>query len=308
MSHDADGRTERDDWLDLPESGTVLGISLLAWSATLVGRWFPRLWLWPIAAYYYLASAPTRRASREFQRRVLGREPTRREVFTHILRFAQVALDRLFFAMGKLGKFELTRTGSEHLTRLSESDGGALLIGSHLGSFAAMSGGSNEGGLVVNSMEYNANSRLINGVLARFGTSDSVRVVDLTEDRVKAILSVKARIQEGEFAALLSDRVVPGARSAEVMFLGDRARISTGGFALASVLGCPVLLVFGLYRGGNRYDLFCEPFADRIRLPAGRAKEEALQELAQKYADRLAEYCKMAPDNWFNFYDFWSFE
>ena len=307
MSSDADSLEEdRHDWLDQPESGTVTGIYLLGWTATRIGRWFPRMFLWPVVAYYYLTSAVTRRASRDFQRRVRGRYPTRREVFTHILRFAQVALDRLFFTVGKLDEFEFTRSGSEHLTAVRDRGTGALLMGAHLGSFAAMRGGSQRWEMVVNSIGYNQNSQLINSVLERFGTHNTLRFVDLANDRVEGLLTVKKRIEEGEFAALLADRVMPGTRSAEVDFLGDKARISTGGFALASVLGCPVFLVFALYRGGNRYDLFCEPFADQIKLPGGRAKNEALQELAQKYANRLEHYCKMAPDNWFNFFDFWS--
>ena len=27
--------------------------------------------------------------------------------------------------------------------------------------------------------------------------------------------------------------------------------------------------------------------------------------MAQRYADRLEHYTRLAPDNWFNFYDFW---
>ncbi len=78
-----------------------------------------------------------------------------------------------------------------------------------------------------------------------------------------------------------------------------------GPYLLASVLHCPIYLTFGLYRGGNRYDMVCEPFAERVDLPRG-AREEALAAYVQRYADRLAEHVQEAPDNWFNFFDFWS--
>jgi predicted LPLAT superfamily acyltransferase len=35
---------------------------------------------------------------------------------------------------------------------------------------------------------------------------------------------------------------------------------------IASLLELPVVLCFGLYRGGNRYDLHFEIFAEQIRL------------------------------------------
>ena len=73
---------------------------------------------------------------------------------------------------------------------------------------------------------------------------------------------------------------------------------------LASILKCPVLLTFGLYREPNRYDLHCEPFAERLTLPRGK-RQAMLVEHVQRFAHRLEDYCRKAPDNWFNFYDFW---
>ena len=87
-------------------------------------------------------------------------------------------------------------------------------------------------------------------------------------------------------------------------FCGAEAAFPTGPFLLASALKCPVYLVFGLYFEPNRYELFCEPFADRIELPRA-ARAEALRAVVQRYAERLEHYARQAPDNWFNFHDFW---
>ncbi len=43
-------------------------------------------------------------------------------------------------------------------------------------------------------------------------------------------------------------------------------------------------------------------------LPRGPAREQALRDLAARFAARLEEHCRSHPDNWFNFYDFWSAE
>ena len=48
----------------------------------------------------------------------------------------------------------------------------------------------------------------------------------------------------------------------------------SGPYLLAALLRCPVYLTFGLFHEPNRYDLYCEPFADRIDLPRG-AREES---------------------------------
>jgi predicted LPLAT superfamily acyltransferase len=73
---------------------------------------------------------------------------------------------------------------------------------------------------------------------------------------------------------------------------------------LAAVTQVPVVLFFGLYRGGNRYDVYFEHFADRLKAPRPR-RREALAAWVQRYAARLEHHARTAPYNWFNFYDFW---
>jgi predicted LPLAT superfamily acyltransferase len=35
------------------------------------------------------------------------------------------------------------------------------------------------------------------------------------------------------------------------------------------------------------------------------SRERTLQAYAQRFATRLEHFVRLAPDNWFNFYDFW---
>jgi predicted LPLAT superfamily acyltransferase len=65
-----------------------------------------------------------------------------------------------------------------------------------------------------------------------------------------------------------------------------------------------VVLGFGLYRGGNRYDLVFEPCSDGLDIPRERRRTE-LAALIHRYAERLEHHARTAPFNWFNFYDFW---
>jgi len=62
--------------------------------------------------------------------------------------------------------------------------------------------------------------------------------------------------------------------------------------------------MFGLYRGGNRYEIHFERFAD-LQQDAGQGRDAMIEQLLQRYASRLEHYCRLAPYNWFNFYDFW---
>jgi predicted LPLAT superfamily acyltransferase len=160
-----------------------------------------------------------------------------------------------------------------------------------------------QGDLVVNVVGFFKNARMINQVLASLGGQLHARLLE-PGTGIDFALRLRDCVARGEFVAMLADRDF-GTRTIEVEFFGGRAHFPTGPLAVAAVLRCPVLLTFGLHRPPNRYELYCEPFADQMSLPrAGR--EEALREHVQRFAGRLEHYCRLAPDNWFNFYDFWS--
>ena len=65
-----------------------------------------------------------------------------------------------------------------------------------------------------------------------------------------------------------------------------------------------MVLMFGLYRGGASYDVHFEQLA-----AAGWAERgdrgRAVHEVVERYVARLEHYCREAPYNWFNFYDYW---
>jgi predicted LPLAT superfamily acyltransferase len=87
-------------------------------------------------------------------------------------------------------------------------------------------------------------------------------------------------------------------------FLGAPADFPAAPYLIASMLKLPVVLGFGIYRGGNRYELYFELFDADLTIERGR-REPQLRAAAQRYAARLEHYLRIAPYNWFNFHDFW---
>ena len=57
--------------------------------------------------------------------------------------------------------------------------------------------------------------------------------------------------------------------------MGQPAPFPQGPFILASILRCPVVLIFALRQQGKLV-LHCEPFADPLLLPRGE-RQQALQ-------------------------------
>ena len=70
------------------------------------------------------------------------------------------------------------------------------------------------------------------------------------------------------------------------------------------MMHCPVILFFGLYHGGNRYEIFFERFAEEIVLePRPPRRRHPVLDAALCRSSRALR--ATAPYNWFNFYPFW---
>lgn len=293
-----------EDWLSQGERGAIWGIRLTAFMVGLIGRRPMRPLVCAIAAYYVLIDRKARASSAGWLERVHGRPPTFAEVYRHILCFAQVTLDRLLFVKGTTDALVINRTGTRALEDQVATGQGAFLFGAHLGSMDAMRVEGENQRLPVSVVGHFENARMINGVLEALNPNLSSRVVHTGRDPIRLALTLRDCVDKGELVAVTADRVGLNDKFIEVDFFGAPAAFSTGPFILASVLKCPIYLVFGLYFEPNRYELHCERFADRIDLPR-RGRQEALRSVVSRYARRLEDYCRQAPNDWFNFYDFW---
>jgi predicted LPLAT superfamily acyltransferase len=299
---------EKEEWLTRKERGGVFAIRLTVFLVTFFGRTITRLVARIVAAYYLLTSPSARAGLRAFYRHLEGREPSWGTLYRHFLRFVFSTVDAFYLAAGKTKGFEVTRTGHEHLAQLRNAKKGAILLGAHVGSFYAMRIQGHEEGLRLYALMYTKNARMLNDALAKLDPEGAARVLELDpEGGLDSMLRVKELLESGALVAILGDRIP--AHSAEgrvvrVPFLGADAAFPTGPLLLAATLKCPVYLTFGLGRGSATYDLFCEPFAERIELPRGR-RQEALEEWVKKYAEQLERYVRRSPENWSNFYDFW---
>ncbi len=294
-----------DSWVERPEGGSRLAFGLIRTIAEVVGRGPTRLLLWPITAYYVLARGPERRASRAYLSRVLGRPARWRDVFRHVHVFSATILDRVFLLGGQLGQFDLRVEGVEQLLEQVDRGQGVLMFGSHLGSFEVLRMLATERPQVQLRVVLDVgHNPALTQLLDALNPGVAKTVIDAGQDGPSLLLAIKDATDAGALVAMLVDRVQPGKPSYPANFLGGTAHFPTAPWLVASVLKVPVLLGFGLYRGGRRYDLVFEMFEHCVRIER-RKRQQALQAIIQRYADRLQHHARNAPYNWFNFYDFW---
>jgi predicted LPLAT superfamily acyltransferase len=152
---------------------------------------------------------------------------------------------------------------------------------------------------------YEDNARKVQSALAAVAPERTADIVGL--GRLDSMLRLTERLEAGALVGVLADRTLGDEAVIRVPFLGHPAPFPTGPMRMAAALRARVLFMAGLYRGGNRYEVHFELLADFTSIGhLTRAEREALVHAAvAAYAGRLEHYCRAAPDNFFNFYDFW---
>ena len=192
----------------------------------------------------------------------------------------------------------------EPLRRTLAKGRGCVLLGAHLGSFELLRTLAPEHGLPVSVVMYEDNAANITEVLnARLVPAIRERII--VPGGVDTTLQIAECLSRGELVGMLGDRPAGSDKTVKCRFFGHDAAFPQGPLRLALSLRAPVYLVAGLYEGGKRYVVHLEPFCEEPG--ADRAERDAwVREWAQRYAERLEHFCRLAPYNWFNFYDFWS--
>lgn len=292
-------------WQRRPEGGNRTALRMITAIARVAGRRPARLLLFPVTGYFLLARGPERRASRAYLTRVLGRPARLTEVARHIHAFASTILDRVFLLAGELDRFDVRSQGELPVMAHLAAGRGVLMFGSHLGSFEALRV------LAVAHPEIKlrvvldvGHNPALTALLDELNPEVARGVIDAGQGGPSVLLAIKEATDAGALVALLVDRSHPGQSVHPVEFLGDVANFPLTPWYLASVLDVPLALAFGLYRGGNRYDLAFELLSDGLSIPR-KERHAKLTALVQAYASRLQHHARDAPYNWFNFYDFW---
>jgi predicted LPLAT superfamily acyltransferase len=227
-------------------------------------------------------------------------------VARHIHSFASVTLDRAFLLAERFKRFQIEVHGVEVLRKAWSEQRGVLVFGAHVGSFDALrvlaERRSDLKLRVVLDVEHNP---AMTAVLRSLNPKIADAIINARQDGTSTALAIKEALDEGALVTLLVDRARPGNPVVNAEFLGDPAPFPTSPWLLAATVKVPVVLCFGLYGGGNRYDLHFELFAHTLAIERSN-RQAALAAIVQRYADRLAHYTRGAPYNWFNFYDFWN--
>ncbi|NTX71169.1 glycosyltransferase family 2 protein [Lelliottia amnigena] len=311
-------RRRQQHWAQQQEVKGLWGMRLMLRVWQLLGRRAFGLLLWPVIGVYWLTARPARQASQQWIERVkqvLAQRqlpaPPRLNSFFHFMRFGYSMLDKVASWRGEL-KLNLDVVFAPGAREALDVDApqGKLLLASHLGDVEACRAMAQlDGSKVINALVFSENAQRFKQIMEEMAPDAGLNLMPVTDIGPDTAIALKEKLERGEWVAIVGDRIAVNPqrggdwRVIWSEFMGHPAPFPQGPFILASILRCPVLLIFAL-RQQDTLHIHCEPFADPLILPRGE-RQQALQHTVDRYAERLEHYALMSPLDWFNFFDFW---
>ena len=241
-----------------------------------------------------------RRASRDYLRIVLVREPRAEDVFRHFFAVCEALMLKLRVANGRPHTCELG-PGSDDFALWLASERPALLGTFHVGN-------SDLTGFMLAGQERKrvhlvrlrvGNSHDTDALAARFG--DLLHFVWVNEPG-ELLFALKEAGASGDAVALQCDRPDHSARSERFDFLGARRVFPFTIYYLAFIFGSPVILSFGVPCGPEKSVVHASPaFEPASGEPRAAALERARAHF-QAFLRQVEAHLRSHPYQWLNFY------
>lgn len=304
-------------WSRTSEKGTVLGIKLLLFVYSLLGRKVFNGLLRLVMGYYRITGTQARLASEEYLEKLTHyanqndvKLPNNLTTYNHMLSFGHTMLDKLAAWKGDFSVKNLTIHGQEHFESMIERQQGVVILGSHLGNIELCRALSRRHAHIkINALVFTEHAERFNSVMKAVNPSSELNLIQVNQMGPDTAILLQQKLEQGEWIVIVGDRTSTSkeTRSVWANFLGEKAPFPQGPFMLASVLKAPVFLLFGLRDDSKKephFNVFFERFSDKIELPR-KERQQALEQVVQQYADRLQHYTLQAPLQWYNFFNFW---
>ena len=222
------------------------------------------------------------------------------------LNFGQVLLDRMI--AGVTGRFPFCET-DQQVRQCFDVAGanphGCIVLTAHVGAWQVGIAGLDQFDRPVNVVQLH-NPADQGKHYFQHGRGRPFNIID-SADPVGSMVEAAAALRRGEVVCLMGDRM-HGTRQAgqgvDVAFMGGNIRIPASGYALASITGAELLMLFTVREKGVTRVFK----AERLEVPAGLPRRDVavFQPYAQQFATAMEAVVERHPYQFFNFYDMWS--
>ena len=261
-----------------------------------------------VVLYYALLPHVQQRCAAYIKRRFPCAGGLGRFVHTYrlYLNFGQVLLDRMI--AGVTGRFPFCET-DQQVRQCFDVAGanphGCIVLTAHVGAWQVGIAGLDQFDRPVNVVQLH-NPADQGKHYFQHGRGRPFNIID-SADPVGSMVEAAAALRRGEVVCLMGDRMHGTRQSGQgvdVAFMGGNIRIPASGYALASITGAELLMLFTVREKGVTRVFK----AERLEVPAGLPRRDVavFQPYAQQFATAMEAVVERHPYQFFNFYDMWS--
>lgn len=294
------------NWVEQKERGNKLGLYLTLFFYKLLGKKLARVILQPVILYFYLTDRKGRVASRVYLDQIEQLTNKKLSGYKHYLAFGHMMLDRFDVHRGESESINVIWHNQGLLEERANENNGLLVVGAHIGSFDILKNiGDAESPVKVRPLMLKKQAELINSFLESINQHEKIEVIEADEMGIDTILKIKDTFSKGEVVAMLADRHAANSkeRVCKIRFLGKDATFPQGPWILAQLLKVPVIAVFPIATGYNKYEVF----SVEIPILKGNRKDRnaTICKIATSFISEVEKICIDYPYQWFNFFNVW---
>lgn len=253
-----------------------------------------------VAFFTFIFSKNIRNFSKKYFRKTqnfTGLLPTPFNIFRHILSYANSLADKIIVFGGKFNTENIifeTEAGKNEIYETINKKTGAFFICSHIGNIEVMQSLllDKNSDLKVNVFLSQAQSRIFNNFLKKIKVDFPVKTINVEDIGLETGIELKQNLEQGEIVFIAGDRLSQnnGEKIIKAELFGHKISLPKGTFKLAKLMDVPIYFISAV-KNKNKYKIYFQ-------------KEEYSENIAQNYVRFLEKMTKIAPCQFYHFYDF----
>lgn len=213
--------------------------------------------------------------------------------------FSTVVIDRFAMFAGK--QFQVRVEGIEHFNELSSHEDGFMMLSSHIGCYEMAGYSFVSPTKRVNALVFGGEKMTVMAGREKKFSHNNIRMIPVQPDMSHLFL-VNEALANHEIVSMPADRMAGSSKTLEVEFLGKKAKFPMGPFSVATMRGLDVIAVNVMKTSVKGYVAYVAP----LSYGKQASRKEQIRQLAESYVDELERRVRQYPEQWYNFYEFWS--
>lgn len=240
-----------------------------------------------------------------YRRKKFGRVKSLRYVWRNYYLLGQSLIDKISLYSQSGHMFTFDFDGEEYLKEIARGGKGGFLVSAHVGNWDVAGSMLDRIDSKINVVMLDAEHQRIKNYLSGVFKSQKFNIIPIKDD-FSHLLKIKEALQKNELICIHGDRFVPGAKTLRKIFLGYEASFPAGPFLLPAKFNVPVSFVFAMKERNDHYHFFASKPVQFNKPGSTRERENQSGLLLDQYIRNLEMILDKYPEQWFNYYNFWS--